>query len=84
MSSSAFLSTVLEQVVKLNGDNWHTWQAQILMVFQLNDSDDIVSGKEPEPDALKEWRRKNKLAVTLMWSCIEPEWQHLVLGQPLG
>jgi hypothetical protein len=78
MSSSAFPSTVLEQVVKLNGDNWHTWKAQILMVFQLNDSDDIVSGKEPEPgaakaDALKEWRCKNKLAVTLMWSHIEPE-----------
>src|ERR1700685_1010455 len=88
-TSASIPSMFLDQVVKLNGDNWHTWQAQILMVLRLNESDEIVCGKEHEPDAseveaLKEWKWKNKLALTLMWSRIEPELRHLVLDKSLG
>jgi len=54
-----------------------------------HESDEIVAGTEKEPsankaDELKDWKRKNKLAVTYMWSHIEPEWQHLVLGETSG
>ena len=46
------------------------------------------AGMEKEPSAnkadeltqLRDWKRKNKLAVTYMWSHIESEWQHLVLN----
>jgi hypothetical protein len=86
MTSLGIQSSILEQVVKLNGDNWHTWQSQIMMAFQSNESDEIVAGTEQEPsankgDELKDWKQKNKLAVTYMWSCIEPKWQCLVLGE---
>ena len=89
MSSAGFPSTILEQVPKLNGDNWHTWQSNMLMVFQFNKSDEIISGVEKEPavdkvSELKDWKRKNKLAVPIMWSRIEPEWQHLLLRCTLG
>jgi gag-polypeptide of LTR copia-type len=89
MTSFSIPSSILEQVVKLNGDNWHTWQSQIMMAFQSNESDEIVAGTEKEPpankaDKLKDWKRKNKRAVTYMWSRIEPEWQHLVLGETHG
>jgi hypothetical protein len=84
-----FPSTILEQVPKLNGDNWHTWQSNMLMVFQFNESNEIILGVEKEPAAdkvskLKDWKQKNKLAIPIMWSRIEPEWQHLLLGCTLG
>jgi len=84
MTSFSIPSSILEQVVKLNGNNWHTWQSQIMMALQSNDSDEIVSGEEKEPPAdkgetHKEWKKKNKLAVTYMLSRTEPKWQ-LVLG----
>ena len=89
MTSLGIQSSILEQVVKLNGDNWHTWQSQIMMAFQSNESDEIVAGLEKEPsankaDELRGWKRKNKLTVTYMWSRIEPKWQHLVLGETSG
>jgi len=89
MTSLGIQSSILEEVVKLNGNNWHTWQSQIMMALQSNDSDEIVSGEEKEPPAdkgetHKEWKKKNKLTVTCMWSCVEPEWQHLVLGETCG
>jgi gag-polypeptide of LTR copia-type len=89
MTSLGIQSSILEQVVKLNGDNWHIWQSQSMMAFQSNESDEIVAGMEKEPsankaDELRDWKRKNKLAVTYMWSRIEPEWQHLVLGETGG
>src|SRR5258705_10009276 len=86
MTSFNIPSSILEQVVKLNGDNWHTWKSQIMMAFQSNE---IVSGTEKKPpankpDELKDWKQKNKHTVTYMWSRIEPEWQHLVLGETHG
>ena len=45
MTSFSIPSSILEQVVKLNdGDNWHTWQSQIMMALQSDESDKIVSG----------------------------------------
>jgi hypothetical protein len=32
----------------------------------------------------RNWKQKNKLAMIFMWSRIEPEWQHLVLGETSG
>ena len=86
MTSLGIQSNILEQVVKLNGDNWHTWQSQIMMAFQSNESDEIIAGIEKEPsankaDELRDWKKKNKLTMTYTWSCIEPKWQHLVLGE---
>ena len=71
MTSLGIRSSILEQVVKLNGDNWHTWQSQIMMALQSNESDEIVAGTEQEPsankvDELKDWKWKNKLAVPYM------------------
>ena len=85
MTSLGIQSSILEQVVKLNDDNWHTWKFQIMMAFQSNESDEIAACMEKEPfankaDKLRDWKRKNKLAMIYMWSHIEPEWQHLVLG----
>ena len=89
MTSLGIQSSILEHVVKHNGNNWHTWQSQIMMAFQSNESDEIVAGTEKKPsankaDELRDWKRKSKLTVTYMWSCIEPEWQHLVLGETSG
>jgi len=60
-----------------------------MMALQSNESDEIVAGMEQEPsankaDELKDWKQKNKLTVTYMWSCIEHKWQHLVLGETSG
>ena len=60
-----------------------------MMDFQSNKSDEIIAGTEKEPsankaDELRDWKRKIKLTVTYMWSCIEPEWQHLVLAETSG
>ena len=89
MTSLGIQSSILEQVVKLNDDNWHTWKFQIMMAFQSNESDEIAACMEKEPfankaDKLRDWKRKNKLAMIYMWSHIEPEWQHLVLGETSG
>ena len=78
MTSLGIQSSILEQVVKLNGDNWHTWQSQIMMAFQSNESDEIIASIEKEPsankaDELRDWKRKNKLTMTYMWSCTEPK-----------
>ena len=53
MTSLGIQSSILEQVVKLNGDNWHTWQSQIMMAFQSNESDEIIAGMKKEPSANK-------------------------------
>jgi hypothetical protein len=53
MTSLGIQSGILEQVVKLNGDNWQTWQSQIMMAFQSNESDEIVASMEKEPSANK-------------------------------
>ena len=69
--------------------NWYTWQSQIMMAFWSNKSDEIIAGMEEEPlankaDELRDWKRKNQLSVTYMWSHIELEWQHLVLWETSG
>jgi uncharacterized cupin superfamily protein len=79
----------LQNVTKLNGDNWHTLKSQIMKVLVSIEADDIVSGEEPKPAAsdktdVRDWKTRNKKAGTIMWSCTEPEWQYLYDDEPFG
>lgn len=87
MSSGMPSNSLLENVTKLNGENWISWISQIKKILIAIDADEVITGDEKEPndaDGKKDWKRRNKKAGLVMWSCIEPQWQYLVEDEPTG
>lgn len=81
-------SALLENVTKLNDTNFLSWWPQVQKVLVTIDADEIVDGTEKAPAeseaTYKAWKTANKKACTIMWSCTEPQWQHLYDDVTLG
>ena len=82
-------NALLENVTKLNDNNFLSWWPQVQKLLITIDADEIIEGMEKEPDesdaiSHKAWGTANKKACTIMWACTEPQWQHLYDDVALG
>ncbi|KZP27009.1 hypothetical protein FIBSPDRAFT_886903 [Athelia psychrophila] len=77
---------LLENVVKLNGENWSSWSSQITKVLITVEADEIVTGNERQPmdeAESKAWTKANKrawLSTTQIQSVLKARTQLISIG----
>ncbi|KAJ8486898.1 hypothetical protein ONZ45_g14517 [Pleurotus djamor] len=75
MSSHPNINSLLANVPKLNGDNYHDWKFAMSMVLRRAGCWEVVSGETKKPttrDGLAEWEKKAEEGFTAIGLTIEP------------
>ena len=76
--------TVMSQLLKLTGTNWHEWQKEIDTYFMLIGCGGHVSSTKPGGDMGSEWDQVDQKVYAVIWFLVDPKYHGLVITTKSG
>lgn len=78
-----FRKTILTSIVKLNDQNWHTWNKEMEAYLTMEDLWGVIDPTEPTPTSAAAIKHDNKAYVHI-WFMVVPGSQDLIIEMISG